>query len=227
MERYSIAKNCFSDVPKGDDGSALLIFYGLCNLRCPYCYNVKNFPKWTFTEEDVEKAIKDNCEKFIKNEWVIFTGGEALLQPKETLSHFIDLSKSLGLKVGLYTNGTLPKTLNKFIDKLDYVSIDFKNTLDWYDDQKQDFLDVITTVNNFYKEDKLKAELKTTLVKQWHDLNTLFEMKHLLKSYNIIIPWIFQEFTDMKGQVKCYDKSFTYENSFLEKSFVETKLFGK
>lgn len=227
MERYSIAKNCFSDVPKGDDGSALLIFYGMCNIRCPYCYNVRNFPKWTLSKEDVEKAIKENCDKFIKNEWLILTGGESLIQHKDNISSFINLSKSLGMKVGLYTNGTLPKTLCQYLSRLDYVSIDYKNTIDWYGDSQKEFIETLMIVNELYNKNLIKAELKTTLVKQWHSKEVLISMKNFLKEKNINIPWIFQEFTDMKGQAVCYDKSFTYENSFLEKSFAETILFNK
>ena len=93
-----------------------------CNLLCDYCdtkFDIGN-------EYDVPTLLKKMEEFDLKSiHSVSLTGGEPLLH-YEFLSEFLPKIKDIGLKIYLETNGTLAKPLEKVIDYIDIVSMDFK-----------------------------------------------------------------------------------------------------
>lgn len=95
-------------------------FFG-CNLNCRFCDTKLNYFKEYIPQDLLAelKALQNNCQ------WITFTGGEPLLQ-SEFLREILPLTRKNGLKNYLETNGTLPQNLEKVIDYLDIVAMDFK-----------------------------------------------------------------------------------------------------
>jgi len=109
-------------------------FYG-CNLNCVFCDTFLESYK-SFSREGLLAKILDFEDDY--NELTL-TGGEPLLYA-DFLSEFLPLfRKHRKHKIYLETNGTLPDELEKVIDYVDIVAMDFKlpssteNTADLWD----------------------------------------------------------------------------------------------
>lgn len=114
----------FSDYPKEP---CCVIFFSGCNFDCGYCQNWKLKKQLKEHVVDIEK-IK---EMISKNDLITackISGGEPLLQ-LEALLEIGKFVKSLGLKFGIDTNGSMPNELKKVIPLLDLISIDIKAPL--------------------------------------------------------------------------------------------------
>lgn len=105
--------------------TAAVLWYGGCNLRCPYCYNSELVLNGggESKQEDAFEIIEKHKHLL---DGVVLSGGEATLNPylPETAQRF----KAMGLDVKLDTNGTRPSMVKQLItDKLiDYVALDCK-----------------------------------------------------------------------------------------------------
>ncbi len=96
-------------------------FFG-CNMQCMYCDTIKDSYR-SFTKEALLSKILDLGDDY--NE-LVFTGGEPLLFA-DFISEFITLYRGIRRhKIYLETNGVLFEELDKVIDKIDVVSMDFK-----------------------------------------------------------------------------------------------------
>ncbi|MBQ0002967.1 MAG: radical SAM protein [Treponema sp.] len=124
-----------------------------CNLRCPYCYNVDlvtggqspDLKKDDFkaggqssnTEIQYTTPVQV-LEHLYKRQNVInglvISGGEPLLNPVTPI--LIARAKSMGFKIKLDTNGTLPMMLESLIKnpetKPDFIAMDLKTSPDRY-----------------------------------------------------------------------------------------------
>lgn len=110
---------------------ASLVFFGGCNLTCPYCHN----PSLVLDPDqhpDIPAAalLEDIRERRSFIDGVVVTGGEPTLDAG--LLPFLREVKGLGLLVKLDTNGLMPAVLEKALaEKLvDYVALDLK-TAPW------------------------------------------------------------------------------------------------
>lgn len=123
--RFGIQKTTLIDFP-GE--IAATIFMPGCNLRCPYCHNpglvagyrpagISGMVGW----EDIASFLDKRCRVL---GGVCLSGGEPLLSPH--LEKLIDCIHSLGLKVKIDTNGTLPERLESI--RFDYVAMDIKTS---------------------------------------------------------------------------------------------------
>lgn len=110
--------------------SAMVIFFNGCPFRCPYCQNYKLIDKVNFVDiEEVEKKILES-KSFVSS--IVFSGGEPTMQ-FDALEHLAKFAKSLGLLVGIETNGYYPERLESLINKelLDKIFLDIKAPLDY------------------------------------------------------------------------------------------------
>jgi pyruvate formate lyase activating enzyme len=106
---------------------ACVVFFSGCNFNCGYCQNWRlrvRLKEHLVDLEKIKARIKENrlitaCK---------VTGGEPLLQ-LEALSDLGRYVKSLGLKFGIDTNGSLPESLESLFPSLNLVSIDIKTAL--------------------------------------------------------------------------------------------------
>ncbi len=120
--------------------AASVIFFNGCNFKCLYCSNnnfiqVANqrleplYKRGSAVEiEEVEKYILDS-RMFISA--VVFSGGEPTMHPQE-LEHLAKFARSLGLLVGIETNGYYPERIEGLIKKelIDKIFLDIKAPLD-------------------------------------------------------------------------------------------------
>lgn len=103
-----------------------------CNLRCPYCYN-----RGLVENTDSTESFNTINELFSHLEkrkgllhGLVISGGEPLLNPYTPV--IIKKAKSLGYKIKLDTNGTLPSELEFFISNPelhpDFIAMDIKTS---------------------------------------------------------------------------------------------------
>lgn len=106
---------------------ACVVFFSGCNNACGYCQNSR-----LMKVQEEQLVDLDVIEESIKRNKLIsackVTGGEPLLQP-DALAELGRFVKSLDLKFGIDTNGTLPQPLNGVLPLLDLISIDVKTAL--------------------------------------------------------------------------------------------------
>ncbi|MCX7779008.1 MAG: anaerobic ribonucleoside-triphosphate reductase activating protein [Patescibacteria group bacterium] len=118
-----------------------VLFVAGCNFRCPFCYNrdlVLNYQK-------LPKISEKKILNFLKSrkgliDGVMISGGEPLAEReiknkndkiKNDLINFIKKVKKMGFSVGIETNGSNPKLLEKLIKEklVDFVAMDIKSPL--------------------------------------------------------------------------------------------------
>ena len=157
------------------------LFTSGCNYRCPFCHNsplIKEQPSLNMDEIlnylSVRKKMLDA---------VVITGGEPTLHKE--LPSVLKQIKDLGYIIKLDTNGTNPKMLKELIDKklIDYVAMDIKASSNCYSlvtGVINPFLDNIKESINILKTSNINFEFRTTLVKEFHSLDSINEMKELV-----------------------------------------------
>nr|MCR5061785.1 radical SAM protein [Treponema sp.] len=115
-----------------------------CNIRCPYCYNIGLVLSEREMKErtDYEEISNDNELNSVQElfdlmekrqgilKGIVISGGEPLINPYTPL--IIQKAKTLGYKVKLDTNGTLPDELQAFLDnenlRPDFIAMDLKTS---------------------------------------------------------------------------------------------------
>jgi len=104
--------------------SSLVLFFRECPYNCFYCQNKELQSGESFV--DTREIMKQILDNYLISE-VIFSGGEAMLQPKavEEIAKFCHL---IGLKVGIETSGYNHCELDKLMseDLIDEVFLDIK-----------------------------------------------------------------------------------------------------
>jgi pyruvate formate lyase activating enzyme len=112
-------KNSFIDFP---GTIATILFFGGCNLRCPYCHNPAIV--------NAGKDIGDQSEEiwsFLEQrrghvEGVVFSGGEPTIHT-DIAEHIAEM-RLMGYRIKLDTNGLLPEIVEKSAP--DYLALDLK-----------------------------------------------------------------------------------------------------
>ena len=105
-----------------------------CNLRCPYCYNAGLVLGGKAAADDIYATAEEVFLHFEKRKNVltgfVVSGGEPLINP--LTPYLIRYAKTLGYRVKLDTNGTLPDELNAFIAddtmRPDFIAMDIKTS---------------------------------------------------------------------------------------------------
>lgn len=202
---------------------ACMIFTKGCNFKCPFCHNSELINIDSNYEEITENEIFSYLEKR-KNilDGVCISGGEPLIH--KDIGIFISRIKSLGFCVKLDTNGSNPTLLKELIDNnlIDYVAMDIKNTFDKYNDTSG----VSVNIENIKKSIKIiedsniKYEFRTTLVKEYHDINDIEEICKMIDNKSI---YYLQNFVNNEGVLNRKLNPF----STVELEEIEKKLKGE
>ncbi len=158
---------------------AAIIFTQGCNFQCPFCQNstlIDNKIKGTITEQEVLEYLEKRKNVL---DGLCISGGEPLLQ--RGLESFIRKVKDLGYKVKLDTNGSNPDKLKKLLDNnlLDYVAMDIKNDFNNYDKicgLNKINIDKIKESMKLLVGSKVKYEFRTTLIKEYHNVDSVKEI---------------------------------------------------
>ncbi len=108
--------------------AAVTIFFRGCPLRCPYCQNHSYLEGPGLVELDFVKEKIKISKPFVSA--VVFSGGEPLMQ--EAITSLAEFAKSLGLAVGVHTNGCYPERVAELVKRklVDKFFIDVKAPLD-------------------------------------------------------------------------------------------------
>lgn len=106
---------------------ASLVFFGGCNLTCPFCHNptLVDRPE-QHPDVDPEALLHELQERHRFIDGVVISGGEPTLAPG--LLPLLRQIKGMGLAVKLDTNGLLPRVLEQALAEnlVDTIAIDLK-----------------------------------------------------------------------------------------------------
>ena len=184
-----------------DERLSCVLFAKACNFRCPFCHN-------GLTVLESETYIPfDEIVAFLKSrigklDAVVITGGEPTLM--DDIVEKIKTIKSMGFLVKLDTNGTKPEVIKELIDLklVDYIAMDIKNS-----EAKYPITCGVAHIN--FKKIKesialiinsnIDYEFRTTLVSEYHDIDSIKEMGTLVKGANKLY---LQQFVDREGVIK-------------------------
>ena len=163
---------------------ACIIFTRGCNYSCSYCQNsslINNCKKpGRYSEEDVLKFLESRKKKL---EGIVISGGEPTIQ--KGLKEFIIKVKKMGFKVKLDTNGSNPKVLKDLINNnlIDYVAMDIKNDFDNYEKVTKCHVNLKTIKESIdiLLESKTNYEFRTTIIKEFHDLDNIKNIINKIK----------------------------------------------
>ena len=193
MKIHGLQKMTLLDYP---GRVACTVFFGGCDMRCPFCHNAELLDGSAPPVMDEEELLLFLKKRIGLLDGVAFTGGEPLLQ--NDLPDLAARIRDLGYPVKLDTNGTHPERLEYMIRKglAQYIAMDIKNSPDRYAETaglaKIDMGPVRASVS-LLLEGKTEYEFRTTAVAELHD-DASFEQ---------IGPWIqgarcyfLQRFTD-------------------------------
>lgn len=178
--------------------TAATVFTPGCNLRCPFCHNAELvFATGVKDIEDVSEEVLSFLDKRQGLlDGICITGGEPLLQ--EGLAEFCEIVKGKGFSIKLDTNGFFPERLKDLVEgsHIDYLALDVKNTKEKYPETTG--IKHIDTSPFFESLDyllqaPLPYELRTTLVREFHDRESLVEMAKRLQGAK---AWFLQGFVD-------------------------------
>lgn len=106
---------------------ASLLFWGGCNLTCPFCHNpALVLEPAAFPDLDRNALLRDLAGRRPFIDGVVISGGEPTLDPQ--LDVWLTDLKALGLAVKLDTNGLRPDVVADLLDRglIDYLAIDLK-----------------------------------------------------------------------------------------------------
>ena len=181
MEFVSINKLTLLDYP---EKVACVLYTPTCNFMCPYCHNWE-----TLIEERLAPLPFEDIISFLKKrvgvlDGVVISGGEPTLM--EELPERIKKIKELGYLVKLDTNGSNPEMLKYLIDNnlTDYCAMDIKHSFSKYYDviiNKNIDLEDIKESIDILKENKIDYEFRITLIEEYHDKESIYEIGKLLE----------------------------------------------
>jgi len=161
---------------------ATTLFCGGCDFACPFCHNgglVKNNQQ-NIPLDEVLQYLKERKKVL---DAIVVSGGEPTLQPD--LIDFLTKLKDFGLKIKLDTNGNHYDTLKYIVNNklVDYVAMDVKNDLINYpktiNKPNFDTTNIQKSIN-LLKLDYVDYEFRTTIVKEFHTLDSITNMSQLL-----------------------------------------------
>jgi pyruvate formate lyase activating enzyme len=146
---------------------ASLVFFGGCNLVCPYCHNPSLVLDPDQHPDIPATALLDELQErrsFIDG--VVVTGGEPTIDPG--LLPFLRDVKALGLQVKLDTNGLAPAVLEKALAEklLDCVALDLKTAPHRYGELHRGPVDpaALGRTVRLLIDGNIEYELRTTCV---------------------------------------------------------------
>ena len=194
MEFHGLQKLTLLDYP---GKTACTLFFGGCNLRCPFCHNaslVLRPGQCPTLQEDELFAFLNKRKGLLDG--ICITGGEPLLQPG--LEDFLPRLREMGYAVKLDTNGCFPDRLERLLDKglVDYVAMDLKNSREEYPATVgiPDFDTApIDQSIRLLLEGRVEYEFRTTVVEGLHTVESISRAAEWIKGAR---EYYLQQFKD-------------------------------
>ena len=179
-----LQKMTITDFP---ENVACILFLKGCNFRCPYCQNSELIDY----KIDDNYILKEEVFDFLKKrqgilDGVVISGGEPTVN--KDLPKLIKEIRDLGFKIKLYTNGTNPQMLKELLEDglIDYVAMDIKNVQTKYletaglSEKNVQILENVQKSIDILKKSKVDHEFRTTIMKNYHNIEDLEEINKLI-----------------------------------------------
>ena len=191
-------------------GVASLLFWGGCNLTCPFCHNpALVLEPGAYPDLDPEQLLGELASRQPFIDGVVLSGGEATLDEK--LLEFAERLKELGLRVKLDTNGLAPDVIGQMLEKglVDYLAIDLKTSLARYPELHQGRVDTVALLTSveLALHSSVQVEFRTTCVPDWIDEAVVTEWGERIRGAAL---WVFQQYhaehalAESARSVPCY-----------------------
>ncbi len=180
---------------------ACIIFTGGCNLRCGFCHNA-DFVLPERLKQLTQTLPFEVVLNFLKArqgmlDGVSICGGEPTIHPD--LPEKIKQIKDLGFLVKLDTNGTNPLMLERLINEklVDFLAMDLKDALPYREELVGVKIpaDILKVSIDLVKGSGLEYEFRSTILPDYHDLETLRAMGEEIRGAN---KWVLQGFRNAK-----------------------------
>lgn len=156
-----------------------VLFFGGCNLRCPYCHNpdivLNRLPQIPLSEI-TEYLLKRKGSI----EGVVFSGGEPTLH--SSLPEIISSIRNIGYKIKIDTNGLNPEMVS--LCSPDYLAMDLKTSFERYAELGCTLPDAQKRIGETLKIVKAmgeNAEVRITVAPRFTDHNAIEKMAEILK----------------------------------------------
>ncbi len=173
---------------------ASLVFWGGCNLTCPFCHNpslVLNPTAYPDLNPVDLLADLDARKSFIDG--IVVSGGEPTLD--RNLLPFLKEVKALGLAVKLDTNGLAPQLIDELIsgELIDYLAIDLKTSPKRYPELHSGtvFPDKLLETLRLCDGAPIELEYRTTCVPGWVDDEVIATLGGLINGAPL---WALQQY---------------------------------
>lgn len=175
---------------------AAVVFFGGCNLRCPWCHNPDSVSITRASGIGVENVISFLTTRVGKLEGVVLSGGEPTIQ--STLVDTAKRIKDLGFKIKLDTNGCNPDVVKSLIDEnvLDMVGLDFKVPPDRFRElhvNREDWYQMWAETLKVIQDNNLPYEVRTTVHSSYFTESDAIKMARVLHERGVA-RWVWQKF---------------------------------
>jgi len=193
MKIHGLQKMTLLDFP---GRVACTVFFGGCDMRCPFCHNAELLDGTVPAVMDDEELLAFLKKRQGLLDGVAVTGGEPLLQ--KDLPELAAKIRDLGYPIKLDTNGTHPERLNRMIEEglVQYVAMDIKNSPERYAEtaglQEIDMAPIRESVN-LLMLGRTEYEFRTTVVAELHDDRSFEQIGKWIKGAK---HYYLQKFTD-------------------------------
>jgi len=173
---------------------ASLLFWGGCNLTCPFCHNpALVLEPGAYQDLDSDQLLGELASRRPFIDGVVLSGGEPSLG--DDLLEFVKRLKELGLGVKLDTNGLMPEVIDALLERklVDYLAIDLKTSLVRYPELHQGGVDTAALLKSveLALRSSVKVEYRTTCVPGWIDEAVVTEWGERIRGAAL---WVFQQY---------------------------------
>ena len=167
-----------------DNKISAVIFFGGCNLRCPFCQNFD----LVMMPDTCEIIPFDDVYSYLNKrkgvlDAVVFTGGEPTLE--KDLKEMIRKVKELGYLIKLDSNGTNPNKLKELVEEglIDYIAMDIKNSFTSYEKTSGVplKLEKIKESIEYIMSCGVDYEFRTTIIDEYHSEDDFKEIATMIK----------------------------------------------
>jgi len=201
------------------------IFLAGCNFRCPYCHNPDLVALDIVDSYDINEVLAE-IEKRAKTKWldgVSITGGEPAMSKR--LPEFLKITKEMGLKAKIDTNGSFPGVVQKLIDEelIDYIAMDVKATPEKYHlaaGKKVDIKSIKKTIAIII-DSGIDHEFRTTVVPGIVDVEK--DISKIAKMIKGAKRYYLQQFRPIRCLDKEFEKLVPYNLGLLEEAVEKIK----
>lgn len=173
---------------------ASLVFWGGCNLTCPFCHNpALVLEPGAYPNLDADALLADLAERKSFIDGVVVSGGEPTLG--RDLIPFLEAVKALGLVVKLDSNGLASQVLAELLRRelVDYLAIDLKTLPRRYPELHTGpvaYQQLLETVQ-LCRGASVELEYRTTCVPGWVDDEVIAELGELIEDAPL---WALQQY---------------------------------